>query len=613
MAKNKNNNNTNYAIEMLNISKSFLNGKIIANDNISLKVKENEIHALIGENGAGKSTLMSILFGIYSPDSGKIKINGKNVYFSSAKDASAAGLGMVHQHFKLVPTYTIYENIILGCEDTNKYGILKSEQSRKKINDLIKKYNFNLNIDEKVSNLTVGQEQKTEILKLLYRDSNILIFDEPTAVLSPDEIDSFLKMILDLKKDGKTIIIITHKFSEIKSVADRATIIRLGKYIDDFDVKSKSIEQMAKLMVGKDVNIIKNNIKKEFGKEILDVKNLIINKNNNSFKTIDILLNPELVKLKKLFKKEISLNKENILNNSEELKQSLKNIKELISIQKQNHKEKINNKISLLMQKKNEHNELKINNKISKLNDYLNKFENIFDENILDNSINFKIRSGEIYAVAGVEGNGQSELALIISGLLKNDYAIIHLEDENISNLSINERYIHGISHIPEDRHKHGLILDESIYMNIASNKIDKKPYSKNGFINQYNIREKAIELIKAYDVRGTVRGTEIARLLSGGNQQKLIIAREINNDHKLLILVQPTRGLDLGAIEYIHSMILEEKQKGNAILLISYELDEILSLADTISVMYKGKFIGTGNIKEMTRNKIGQLMAGDQ
>lgn len=512
-----------FAIEMIDICKSFLNGKVIANDNINLKVKKNEIHAIIGENGAGKSTLMSILFGIYSQDSGSIKINGKSVYFSSAKDAGANGLGMVHQHFKLVSTYSVYQNIILGSEDCNKCGILQNKKSKEKINNLIKEYEFNLNINTKISNLTVGQEQKTEILKLLYRESDILIFDEPTAVLSQDEIIQFLKMIRKFKENGKTIIIITHKLQEIKDVADSATVIRHGKYISSFNVADKTIIEMAEEMVGKRIVDVKNKSNKQFGREILNVNNL----------------NIKLDRVKKS------------------------------SFYNKNVKEQIQNKI------------------------------------------NFNIKAGEIFAIAGVEGNGQSELASIISGLSKSHGAEIKILGNDISKDNIYKRNLKGLSHVPEDRHKHGLILDMSIATNCVINQIDNKPFSKLGFLNNLSINEYARSLIKKYDVRGTTRGTAPSRLLSGGNQQKLIIARELTKKHRLVILVQPTRGLDLGAIEYIHYQILREKEKGNAILLISYELDEILALADTIAVIYNGSFIEIGNKDIMTKQHIGQLMAG--
>lgn len=511
--------NAKYAIEMIDIHKSFLNGKVIANDSITLRVKQNEIHAIIGENGAGKSTLMSILFGIYSPDKGVIKVNGKQVYFSSAKDATKVGLGMVHQHFQLVPTYTVLENVILGSElilPKFKYlGLMDTKKAKEKIKNLVEKYKLNIDLNAKISKLTVGQQQKTEILKLLYRDADILIFDEPTAVLSPDEIVQFLKMVKDLKEEGKTIIIITHKFNEIKTIADRATVIRLGTFISDFNVQDRTIQEMATEMVGHELSEIVNKDHKHKKEVILDVQNLVLKLKNNSTK------NPV--------------------------------------------------------------------------------------------PINLKIHAGEIYAIAGVEGNGQSELVRAISGLDRRVDGKIFIGNEDVSNVSIHKRNEIGLSHIPENRQRHGLILDLPIYLNVVANKIHKIPFSKWGIMNEKEIKEYTRLLLKKYDVRGSVRGTSDARGLSGGNQQKLIVARELSHGNKLIVMMQPTRGLDLGAIEYIHNKILEEKQKGNAILLVSYELDEILSLADNIAVMSNGRISAWGDTKKMTRNKIGQIMAGKE
>lgn len=504
----------NYVVEMLGISKSFNNGKIVANDEIDLRVAKNEIHAIIGENGAGKSTLMSILFGIYQQDEGIIKINNKIVNFESAKDAAKVGLGMVHQHFKLVPTYTVFENIILGSEEIIPIiGMLKIKDARKKLKLIIKKYQLGIKLDTKISDLTVSQEQKVEILKLLFKDSNILIFDEPTAVLSPIEINQFLKIVIELRNQGKTIVIITHKFAEIKSIANRGTVIRLGRYISDFNIKDKTIEEMTEEMVGNKVEKIENHNHEFSDKVIIDIKNLNISK--------------ELTK----------------------------------------------------------------------------------NKNIIHKFINFSIRSGEIFAVAGVSGNGQTELALALSGLKTIPNSKIILLKKDISNMSINNRYKNGLSHVPEDRQKHGLLLDMPTYLNAVSNRISEKPFSKYGFLQDFNIKHYAKNLIKKYDVRGTFSGTTMSRSLSGGNQQKLIIAREISNQHKFIIMVQPTRGLDIGAIGYIHKKILEEKQKGNAVLLISYELDEILSLADTVAVINKGVFVDVSSIKNTSKQKIGELM----
>ncbi|MCV3743740.1 ABC transporter ATP-binding protein [Ureaplasma sp. ES3154-GEN] len=514
-----NNNQTVFAIEMHKITKTFLNGKIVANKDVDLFVKKNEIHAIIGENGAGKSTLMSILFGIYKQDSGSIKINGETINFASAKDASKYGIGMVHQHFKLIDTLSVLDNIILGSEEAAITNVIPRRKIARKLTSIISSYKLKLDLKKKISNLTVGQQQKTEILKLLYKDIDILIFDEPTAVLSEDEIASFLQMLLDFKKDGKTIVIITHKFNEIKQVADSATIIRRGQFIDRFEVKDKSIAEMAELMVGRKLVAVKNDqvYDRTDKPVILDVHNLDIYR---------------------------------------QLKPTSKD---------------------------------------------------------QTKALNFQVHAGEVFAIAGVEGNGQSQLALTIAGLNNaNPGAKIILNNNDITKESIAKRYLKGLSHIPEDRHKHGLILDDSIMMNTVLQEINKKPYSHSGFINSNKIVEKAIEIINKYDVRGTTIGDNLARALSGGNQQKLIVGREIQREHNLIMMVQPTRGLDLGAIEFIHEQVLLEKQKNNAVLLISYELDEILALADTIAVIHDGHFIGLGDKTEMTKQKIGELMAGE-
>lgn len=537
--------NVKYAIEMINITKTFLNGKVIANDKVNLNVKENEVHAIIGENGAGKSTLMSMLFGIYSPDSGVIKINGNQVNFSSAKDASDMGLGMVHQHFKLIDEFTVWENIILGNEGTSRLKLINQNRIKQEIQNLINLYGFKLDVNKKVSDLTVGQQQKIEILKLLYRKADILIFDEPTDVLSQDEIEAFFDMINQFKSLGKTIIIITHKLAEIKSIADSGTVIRRGKYIDSFSIKDRTIEEIAEAMVGR---------------KLLEIKN----------QHHDISKNP--------------------------IKFTVENLP-VAKYLKSQTKTSLFNKLS------------------SKF--FHSNIENSDETNIKNNShntyptISFNIRAGEIFAISGVEGNGQSELALMLIGLINAPGATIKLMDKNLSNMPIKKRLHSGVSSIPEDRHKYGLVLDMPVNKNAVLNEIDMKPYSKLGFLQQGQINKKGIDIIQKYDVRGTTRGTTISRLLSGGNQQKLIIGREMEREHELLILVQPTRGMDLGAIQFIHEQILKERDAGKAILLISYELDEILTLANTIAVIQNGQFLDVGTYKVMTRSRIGQLMAG--
>ncbi len=507
---------SNFAIEMKNITKTFLNGKVVANENIHLNVKKNEVHALVGENGAGKSTLMSILFGVYEPDYGTIAINGEQVKFESAKDANKYGIGMVHQHFKLVDECSVLDNIILGEEGTGVLNVIQRKLIKEKLQLLIEKYKFNIDLDEKVRNLSVGQQQKTEILKLIYRNVDILIFDEPTAVLSKNEIDSFLEMISDFQKEGKTIIIITHKLSEIKSVANWVTVIRRGKYIDDFSIDAKSIDEIAELIVGNKVVAVANDTPVD-----PNAPDKLVVKNLNVYK---------------FYKKQKTNNSKNPM-------------------------------------------------------------------------IDFTIKAGEIFAIAGVEGNGQSELALMISGMLKDPGAEIIVNGQDINKLSIAKRFENGLSSIPEDRHEHGLILDWPIALNICAHDLEKYPYSSAGFLNFNSIYKKAAHIIKTYDVRGTTRGTSDARGLSGGNQQKLIIGREMARNYELLLLVQPTRGMDLGAISFIHKEILEAKKQGKAILLISYELDEILSLADKIAVMQNGRFLIVEESSKLDRQKIAEIM----
>ena len=535
-----------YAFEMRNISKAFNNGQIRANIGINLAVKHNEIHALIGENGAGKSTLMSILFGLYEQDEGDIYVNGQKVQFSSSKDAANYKIGMVHQHFKLIDNFTVLDNIILGSEQTVR-GFLTRAKARRVIKGLTKQYGFNVNLAAKVGSLTVGQQQKVEILKVLYRESDILIFDEPTAVLSDNEITAFLDILRNLKNAGKTIVIISHKLHEIKAIADTGTVIRKGECIAQIDIKQTSVEKMAELMVGRKIVAAKNegevNASAQPLLEVID---------------LDLTFVAPLDYFASLVNKRFATIKEKVTNRA----QNAMKTSELPAVQ---------------------------------------PFRRV----------SFQIHTGEVFAVAGVEGNGQSSLAELISGLKPARSGKILFAGKNISFASIKRRNKLGISHVPEDRHKHGLILDQDCHQNITNNQISLRPFSHHGFINEYEIASFSNEVIDKFDVRGTANGTSMARALSGGNQQKLIIGREVSKPHKLLIMVQPTRGLDVGAIEYIHNRIIQEKQTGNAILLISYELDEILALADTIAVIHRNEFVGVGSRLEMTRQRIGELLAG--
>lgn len=541
-----------YALRMVDIHKSFNNGQIKANSGINLSVKRNEIHAIIGENGAGKSTLMSILFGLYKQDEGQIYVWGKEVNFKSSKDASKAKIGMVHQHFKLIENFKVIDNIILGSE-TTKAGIIHYKKSFNKLKKIIDEYNFKIDLNAKVSSLTVGEQQKVEILKVLYRDADLLIFDEPTAVLSDNEIESFLEILREFKAKNKTILIISHKLHEIKAIADNATIIRKGEYVDSVDVKTTSIEEMAELMVGRTIMPSINDSPVTSDEVVLSVRDL-----NLDTKTAE-------EKYDELFNKASSVTKTTFTKGWQKAKQ---------------------------------------------------KWEKLSSSNRDKSKINFEIKKGEIFAVAGVEGNGQSRLIEIISGLKKSEPNKIFFRDNNklvdISKLSIKKRSRLGISFVPEDRHKHGLTLDENVRLNSVNNLIDKKPFSDKGFIVPFEIAKYAQDIIDKFDVRGTANGTALSRSLSGGNQQKLIIGREMSKKHELLILAQPTRGLDVGAIEYIHGQIIEAKKQGTAVLLVSYELDEIMALADTIAVISRNNFIGVRSKEEMTRSKIGQLLAGE-
>ncbi|WP_297436335.1 ABC transporter ATP-binding protein [uncultured Clostridium sp.] len=499
-----------YVVEMLNIRKEFAG--IVANDDITLTLKKGEVHALLGENGAGKSTLMSVLFGMYKPERGQIKIDGKEVKITNPSKANEYGIGMVHQHFKLVENFTVTENIILGNEP-KKFGImLDKEVAAKKILEISKKYNLNIDPNAKIEDISVGMQQRVEIIKMLYRDARVLIFDEPTAVLTPQEINELMNIIRDLIKEGKSVIIITHKLREIKAVADRCTVIRKGKYIGTVDVKDTSEADMAKMMVGREV----------------------------SFKV----------------EKKDATPSEAVL--------------------------KINN--------------LSVNNKKKVLG-------------LKDFSV--EVKFGEILAIAGVEGNGQTELVEAITGMRKIISGSIEYKGESITTLSIRDRIDKGIAHIPEDRHKHGLVLDYNLEDNMILRAYKNKPFSNKGIINRKAIREHAKKIIEAFDVRSGEGAKSLTRSMSGGNQQKAIIGREIEMNPELLIAVQPTRGLDVGSIEYIHSRLIEERDKGKAILLISLELDEVLNVADRIAVVNGGELIGIVNSNETDENEVGLMMAG--
>ncbi|MEI2367664.1 ABC transporter ATP-binding protein [Niallia circulans] len=499
-----------YVIEMLNIRKEFPG--IVANNNITLQVKKGEIHALLGENGAGKSTLMNVLFGLYQPEKGEIRARGKVVNISNPNIANDLGIGMVHQHFMLIDTFTVTENIILGKETVSK-GKIDLKKAEREVQEISERYGLAVDPKAKIANISVGMQQRVEILKTLYRGAEILIFDEPTAVLTPQEIAELIGIFRKLIQEGKSIILITHKLKEIMEVCDRVTVIRKGEGIGTYNVKDTNQNELANLMVGREV----------------------------SFKTEKKAPNP----------------KETVL-------------------------------------------------KISDLTVKDSRGVHVV------NSLNLDVKAGEVVGIAGVDGNGQSELIEAITGLMKKNSGSITLNGKEISVLSPRKITESGIGHIPQDRHKHGLVLDFSIGQNMALQTYYKSPFSKYGFLNQGEIEKKASKLIEEFDVRTPSIHTP-ARALSGGNQQKAIIGREVDRDPDLLIAAQPTRGLDVGAIEFIHRRLIEQRDKGKAVLLISFELDEILNVSDRIAVIFDGEIIATVDPKTTTEQELGLLMAGSK
>ena len=500
----------NYVIEMLGITKEFPG--IIANDNITLKLRKGEIHALLGENGAGKSTLMSVLFGLYQPEHGEIRKNGKTVSIKGPNDATALGIGMVHQHFKLVEVFTVLDNIILGVEP-NKAGFLTKKEARRKVLELSEKYGLKVDPDAKVEDITVGMQQRTEILKMLYRDNEILIFDEPTAVLTPQEIDELMDIMKGLAAEGKSILFITHKLNEIMQVADRCTVLRKGKCIGTVDIKDADIQSLSDMMVGRHVELEVKKKNAEPGRTVLKVDNL--------------------------------------------------------TVPSKQHK----------------------NNAVK--------------------NVSFEVNAGEIVCIAGIDGNGQSELVYALTGIEKLSGGHIILNGKDITKMSVRRRGLTGMSHIPEDRHKYGLILDFTLEENMVLQRYFEPQFETAGFINREAVREYSDDLIKRFDVRSGQGSATQVRSMSGGNQQKAIVAREIDRNCDLLVAVQPTRGLDVGAIENIHSRIVAQRDLGKAVLLVSLELDEVMNLADRILVMYEGEIVGELDPKTTTEQELGLYMAG--
>ena len=498
-----------YIIEMNGIRKEFPG--IVANDDVTINLKKGEVLALLGENGAGKSTLMSILFGLYHPDRGNIVVRGKEVSISNPTQANDLGIGMVHQHFKLVHNFTITENIVLGMEPRKGLGMNLASASAK-IKELSEHYGLNVDPDAKIEDVSVGMQQRVEILKMLYRDAEVLIFDEPTAVLTPQEILDLMEIMRNLIKEGKSIILITHKLKEIKAIADRCTVIRRGKVIGTADVAETSTERMAEMMVGREVSFTVEKEEKSPGDTVLQIQGLNV------------------------------MNKRGVLG----------------------------------------------------VKDFW-----------LD------VHGGEILGLAGVDGNGQTELVEALSGLTRVEGGKILLNGEDITHATVRERFIKGMGHIPEDRQKRGLVLDYSVEENFILGNYWDERFNRRGFLNRDSIRDNSEKIIEAFDVRAG-RGSETpARSLSGGNQQKAIVGREISHNPGLLIAVQPTRGLDVGSIEYIHKRLVEQRDAGKAVLLVSLELDEILDLSDRIAVISHGSLVGISKADEIDENQAGLMMAG--
>ena len=504
---------SDYIVEMRHITKRFPG--IVANDDVTLQIKKGEIFALLGENGAGKTTIMSMLFGMYEPDEGEIWVRGKKERITSPNYASGLNIGMVHQHFKLVSNYTVTENIILGIEPVKKTWFLPSvdlKGAEKRVAELSRQFGLEVDPKKRIDEINVSMQQRVEILKMLYRDAEILILDEPTAILTPSEIEYLLEIIRGLKEAGKTIILITHKLEEIKKVADRCAILKRGKLVDILDVASTTTREMANKMVGRAVSFEVEKTEKQAGDVVLKVEDLLVRSEDR----VDVVKHVDL-----------------------------------------------------------------------------------------------EVRKGEIVAIAGVSGNGQVELADAIAGLMDAESGRILLNGTDITKMSVRERIECGLAYIPEDRQTYGLVMDFNLDSNLALKNYYKEPLSHKGILNDEEIRRQAGRMIEDYDIRSAGGVDTLTRSMSGGNQQKAIVAREIEQDAQCLIFVQPTRGLDIGAIENIHRQIIAQRDKGKAILLISLELDEVMALADTIAVIYNGEILRTADAKDLSLKEVGQYMMG--
>jgi len=501
---------SDYIIEMLNITKKFPG--IIANDDITLQLKKGEIHALLGENGAGKSTLMSVLFGLYQPEAGVIKKDGEIVKINDPNDANRLHIGMVHQHFKLVEVFTVLDNIILGVEQT-KNGFLQKKEARRKVMELSERYGLQVDPDAMIEEISVGMQQRVEILKMLFRDNDILIFDEPTAVLTPQEIDDLMRIMRNFANEGKSILFITHKLNEIMAVADRVTVLRKGKCIGTLEVADTNVDQLAEMMVGRKVSFTVDKAPLTPGDPALTVQNLVVGDKHHT-------------------------------------------------------KKKVNN-------------------------------------------VSFCVHRGEIVGIAGIDGNGQSELVYALTGLMKPESGAVYIGDQEITHSTIRERNDMGLSHIPEDRHKYGLILDYTLAENLILKNYYTPEFQHHGFIRFDEVYRYSDALIERFDIRSGQGGATVTRSMSGGNQQKAIVARELSLQPDVLIAVQPTRGLDVGAIEYIHRQIVAAREDNKAILLVSLELDEVMSVSDRILVMHEGEIVAEVDARHATAQELGLYMSG--
>lgn len=593
-------NNSDYVIEMRHITKEFPG--IIANDDITLQLKRGEIHALLGENGAGKSTLMSVLFGLYQPEKGEILKNGQVVKINNPNDATALGIGMVHQHFKLVECFSVLDNIILGAENT-KLGFIQKKKAKKKVLELSNRYGLNVDINAIIEDITVGMQQRVEILKMLYRDNEILIFDEPTAVLTPQEIDELMKIMKNLAAEGKSILFITHKLNEIMAVADRCSVLRKGKYIGTVEIKDTTKEELSEMMVGRQVKFEVDKDEAIPGDVVLEVDKLCVESKIH----------------KKLAVKDVSfqVHAGEIVciagidgNGQTELVYGITGLEKLAPNVKEEVEEHVEKPVWQKLKEVEKQERAKLF--FTQCGEQLKFFFVEFGKKIWKKLKKF----GETVAAKAVAL--WNKLVLLFNKNKAQELdpnadvkGRITLCGQDITKAPIRKRSKTGMSHIPEDRHKYGLVLDYTLEQNMVLQRYWQEEFQKGGFIKFKAVEDYSEKLIEKYDVRSGQGGKTLVRSMSGGNQQKAIVARELDREHKLLIAVQPTRGLDVGAIEYIHSQIVKDRDAGAGVLLVSLELDEVMNLSDRILVMYEGEIVGELDPKKTTVQELGLYMAG--